>query len=517
MGQQIKAKIARLLVAISTGVYEKEEALRLALLAALAGESLFLLGPPGVAKSLIARRLKFAFRQGRSFEYLMSRFSTPDEIFGPVSIKKLKEEDKYERLTDRYLPGASIVFLDEIWKAGPAIQNALLTVLNERVYRNGEQEVRVHVRGIVAASNELPTPGEGLEALWDRFLVRYLISEIQAAGLFVEMITDTTDLYADPVADADKIDEAELTAWGAAIDQVQLPAEVINTLQLIKAGVEQHDQDAGATPLRVYDRRWKKMVRLLRTSAYLNERDAVNLMDCFLVAHCLWSQPDQRETVQELVAGVIRRHGYTLALNLGPLQREIGELADEVERETRIRHVQLTDALQAVDRDYYEILNVEQYFDGSRLRRQDYERLAIDEETTLNLYDTAGQLTNRVRAQKGRDPHTLRINHNARPYDFHLRTAKQEKTEVIYKVPHPLLQSYWQERIEKLQTYIATQQAGLTTDAPDALHHLRGHLFVPDALAEVVEANVKDVSRRLGQLTLQLDQVRFAYEHLGEQ
>ncbi|MGB3617152.1 MAG: AAA family ATPase, partial [Catalinimonas sp.] len=440
MQQGIKAKVRRLLAGISEGVYEKEEAIRLALLAAVAGESLFLLGPPGVAKSLIARKLKYAFRDGRSFEYLMSRFSTPDEIFGPVSIKKLKEEDKYERLTDKYLPGANVVFLDEIWKAGPAIQNALLTVLNERVYRNGEQEVRVQVRAVLAASNELPTPGEGLDALWDRFLVRYLIREIQAAGLFVEMITDTNDLYADTVADADKIGEEELRAWLEGIDAVAVPAEVVNTLQLIKVRVEQHDAAGEGTPFRVYDRRWKKMVRLLRTSAFLNERAACNLMDCFLLAHCLWNHPDQIEIAQEIVAEVIRKHGYTLALNLSSLRQEVRDLEREVDDETRIKNVKLIDQLEAVDRDYYELLNVEQYFDGPRVRRQEYDRLAVDEESTINLFDENGQLTNRVRAQKGKDPHTIVVTYNSRPYEFRLRTAKQEKTEVIYKQPHPLLQ-----------------------------------------------------------------------------
>ena len=172
----ITQRIKNLLQQLNERVYEKEHVIALSLLSAIAGESIFLLGPPGVAKSMVARRLKLAFMDACAFEYLMSRFSTPDEIFGPVSISKLKDEDTYERRVDGYLPTADVVFLDEIWKAGPAIQNALLTVINEKIYRNGQYSIRVPLKGLIAASNELPSIGQGLEALWDRFLVRLMVT-----------------------------------------------------------------------------------------------------------------------------------------------------------------------------------------------------------------------------------------------------------------------------------------------------------------------------------------------------
>ena len=123
---------------MNRGIYEKETEISLSLLAALAGESIILLGPPGVAKSMVARRLKMAFRKAASFEYLMSRFSTPDEIFGPVSISRLKSSDAYVRSTEGYLPTADVVFLDEagqLQKAWIDAINACVRGTNALPYR----------------------------------------------------------------------------------------------------------------------------------------------------------------------------------------------------------------------------------------------------------------------------------------------------------------------------------------------------------------------------------------------
>ena len=181
-------QLKQLMKVLSQGVFEKEHVLAMALLSAIAGESIFLLGPPGTAKSLVARRLKLAFKDGNAFEYLMSRFSTPDEIFGPVSISLLKNEDRYERVVDGFLPTATIVFLDEIWKAGPSIQNALLTAINERIFQNGRNTLNLPMKALIAASNELPAEDEGLEALWDRFLVRMVSNCIKSESTFFKMI-----------------------------------------------------------------------------------------------------------------------------------------------------------------------------------------------------------------------------------------------------------------------------------------------------------------------------------------
>lgn len=508
-------RIRRIIGRLQEGLYEKEEAIRLALLSAVAGESLFLLGPPGVAKSLIARKLKFAFHGGQSFEYLMNRFSTPDEIFGPVSIRKLKDEDKYERLTDKYLPGASVVFLDEIWKAGPAIQNALLTILNEKIYRNGEQEVRVPIKAIIAASNELPGSGENLNALWDRFLMRYLITEIRQSGNFVSMIVDTADVYEDTVSAELKITETELAQWDQAINLTEVSAEVLNVIQVIKYKVAQHDEQHTGNAFSVYDRRWKKIIRLLRTAAFLNERPKVDLMDCFLIPHCLWNRPEQLETAQEIVAETVRKHGYSIALHLTPLKQEIRELEAEVRQETQIPNVVLVDKPRPVDKEYYEILNINQYFDGNRLKRGEFDRLGIDEETTINLYDASGNLTNRLKARKPEDnPNAVLINTNARTYTFNLATDKAEKTEYIFKKPHPVVASYWNARVAQLQTFISEQQQTVQQNMPEELQQLRNNVFVEADFGEIVETNLRESIDTLASVSLQVEKVKHLYDSI---
>lgn len=292
--KDIREHITLLLKYMSEGIFEKENILAMALLCAVAGESIFLLGPPGTAKSLVAQRLKLIFKEAKSFEYLMSRFSTPDEIFGPVSISKLKNEDKYERITDGYLPDCKIVFLDEIWKAGPAIQNALLTVINERIYKNGSQTLFLPIKAFIAASNELPAENQGLEALWDRFLVRMVSNCISDERTFFKMIRQ--DRLPEVVIPEELlITDDTLKLWESAITHITIPDEVCSIVSNIRKLLKDEERKLEhITTLDFYvsDRRWKKLFHLMRASAWLNGRNAIDETDCILLIHCLWNKTE---------------------------------------------------------------------------------------------------------------------------------------------------------------------------------------------------------------------------------
>ena len=376
-------RLHTLIEQLAAHLYEKKQVLSLALLAALAGESIFLLGPPGVAKSMIARRLKLAFVGAHSFEYLMSRFSTPDELFGPVSITRLKENDTYERIIDGYLPTADVVFLDEIWKAGPAIQNTLLTLLNEKIYRNGKTEVKVPLKGFIAASNELPAVGQGLEALWDRFLIRTLVTGIEDMGFFDQMISCTEE--EEPLLPKSlPVTAKEYEQWGKEAQKVGIHYSIFEVIHHLRESLEDYNQrlenDGGGLPaIYVSDRRWKKWVKILRMSAYLNGSDTIHLSDCFLLQYGLWSEVDQMDWVNEAVLKAILKGTEQYLLNVKGVEDDLKELREKLSTHCHL-HESADPGLMLVDTYYYQI-------EGARMRERllifasDYQQL--DQEGTL--------------------------------------------------------------------------------------------------------------------------------------
>lgn len=289
--QDATDRIRHIRDALTGGLVERDLAIRLALLAILAGEHLLLIGPPGTAKSLVARRLHLAFTDASYFERLLTRFSVPEELFGPLSIKGL-EEDRYERLTESYLPTASIAFLDEIFKANSAILNALLTLLNEREFDNGATRVATPLMAVVGASNELPESAE-LDALFDRFLLRLHVGPVTKQG-FRDLLRVADDTPPD-VPDDVKLTRRDLEELQEAAAKVDMPESVMDLLCDLREWC--HSED-----IFVSDRRWRKVVKLLQASALTNGRDAVSIWDCWLLQHCLWSNADERKRIYDWYA-----------------------------------------------------------------------------------------------------------------------------------------------------------------------------------------------------------------------
>ncbi|WP_375320509.1 ATPase RavA domain-containing protein [Aliivibrio logei] len=340
----LSERIQKLTTALSDGVYEREDTMRLCLLAALAGESVFLLGPPGIAKSLIAKRLIKAFDNSSYFEYLMTRFSTPEEVFGPLSIQELKDNGKYVRLTEGYLPNAQVVFLDEIWKAGPAILNTLLTVVNEKTFKNGSEILPVPMRLLISASNELPDEDSGLDALYDRMLVRVFVNRIQNKNNFKSMLMTGTiqETEVDPSL---VVTDTEYHQWQKEFDGLTLSEEVFEKLFELKSMLEKHNSSYD-DDLYVSDRRWKKSVKLLKASAFFSGRDEINPMDLLLLQDCLWTTPENREQVRDSIRKFASEKAFdqkNVSMNIEMIQADVIEMEAAILVEQSINfHIEAT-------------------------------------------------------------------------------------------------------------------------------------------------------------------------------
>lgn len=509
----VKPKITALLERLNDGVYEKEEVIALSLLSSVAGESIFLLGAPGVAKSLVARRLKYAFKGGSSFEYLMNRFSTPDEIFGPVSISQLKDNDKYERIITNYLPTATVVFLDEIWKAGPSIQNALLTVLNEKIYRNGDREIQVPMKALISASNELPGKGDGLEALWDRFLVRLVVEGIKDNQRFNDMISKKLHSYSDSVGDVLKISDDEYRIWSKSIDEINIPENVFNVIHVIRNYIGQHNQkeENNENPIYISDRRWRKTVRLLRTSAFLNDRNAVDLMDCFLIKACIWNEPEQIPAVSQFVCDAIQKHGYKLSMNLSQIAEELKAFEDDVKTETSfLKEVYFEEPI-VVEKDYYKISG---FHNDARILITDYDKLT---KSDISIYLSVKYHSYRqdqwYSVRKGKKKHHIQIDNT----EYSIQTSSKTGQKTATKKPHPSVIKDWDKKVARVLTQTNNLKSQIDHYKKSDLKHIRVNLFVNPVYAEFVESNLDNLSREIEKQEIEVKRIQHYYENIEDQ
>jgi MoxR-like ATPase len=289
--------------------------------------------------------------QAKYFEYLLTRFTEPNEIFGPVDIAAFRD-GVYRRNTAGMLPEAELVFLDEVFKSNSAILNALLTLLNERKYTSGGQIIKCPLISVFAASNEVPGD-ETLNAVFDRFLLRvrsdnldaYHFGELLLRGIQHEVRQMRGDRLS-PIVDAKELISLGREFGGRMnFSDAFLSAYKGLVFQIRAEGVS------------LSDRRVVKMLKLFAASAFLDGRPTPDASDFFVLKH-IWNNQDQAAILEGIVQPVLeaffrehpdRRRVGALGVGVEALAAEIDRIRQLLTGGTALGDVQLFSQLKALN------------------------------------------------------------------------------------------------------------------------------------------------------------------------
>jgi MoxR-like ATPase len=297
--------------AAGRGLVEREVLIELLALAAIAGEHVLVVGPPGTAKSAAVRRVARALG-GKYFEYLLGRFTEPSEIFGPIDLRKLREGVVHTE-TSGMLPEAELAFLDEVFRGSTAILNTLLGILNERVFRRGHTTLRVPLRLCVGATNELPDD-PSLVAFADRFLVRCFVDPVGDPSL-EQLLAEGWQLDDEiaPIADVGLVDRLGRACRAVEMGPVRLPlAAAVRRLR--------------SHGISMSDRRLVQAQRLVAAAAVLAERTSATRADLWPIIYAIPTREEQNEAREQLRDELAESDNPSLAAasedaSLGPLAR----------------------------------------------------------------------------------------------------------------------------------------------------------------------------------------------------
>jgi MoxR-like ATPase len=327
VSQQIVQQLRSIARSLESQFLGKQETIRLMVLSVLAGEHIALVGPPGTAKSALVRTFSRLI-DAKYFEYLLTRFTEPNELFGPVDIPAFRQ-GTYRRRTEGMMPEAEVVFLDEIFKSNSAILNALLTVLNERKFNNGGTVVDVPLLSVFGASNEVPQD-ESLGAIFDRFLLRVRSDHLDAyhfQDLVLRGVQQEIQRFANNPPPRPMLTSEDLrNARTEIANRMRLSDELLASYKSLVLSIR-------AEGVSLSDRRVVKLVKLLAASAYFDGRPQADASDLFILKH-VWNTVEQAEILEGIVAPILEAHfkAHPESRRAGGMEVGLDALLAEVQR-----------------------------------------------------------------------------------------------------------------------------------------------------------------------------------------
>lgn len=298
---------------MNEAVFERRQENHTAILSIIARKHHFQLGAPGTAKSYLVTELFKRIGgtdQGDLFRYLLTKFTSPDEIYGPPDLPLFREQGIFVRKTEGRLPAAIIAFMDEIFKGSSSILNSNLTIMNERLFDNGpNRDPSVPLVSMFGASNELPQ-GEELSAMWDRLHFRHFVQPLQETSNFMRMLAIPPNQTVEPIITLDDLYKAHALA-----DAVVIPNEVLEALKGLRT-------DLAKEGIEPSERRWRECMGIIRAEAFFNGNEVAEVNDMRPLMHVLWGTDISTDNIK-----LVRKYVLELA---NPIDRKASELLEAV-------------------------------------------------------------------------------------------------------------------------------------------------------------------------------------------
>jgi MoxR-like ATPase len=323
-GVQTAVRLRSIAGELAEAYFERDDVIRAVLVALLAGQHSLILGPPGTAKSQLARDLTGRITDARYWEILLSKFTSPTRMFGPIDVGALSKGE-YRQVFEGRATTAHIAFVDEIFKCSVAALNETLALLNERLYHpeSGGEPIVCPLISAITASNELPT-GEDAGAIYDRLLVRLEVGYLADPSNFAALVRSAVAAPAPAARTTVGLAEVQ-HAVQHLVPAVVVGDPVIDAICTLRATLRRKELVSS-------DRRWRQAVRLLQASAWLDGRPEVGENDLEILTHVLWDSPAQKPTVEREVLQLINpdaREALDLAAAIDELEAALDAKAGQ--------------------------------------------------------------------------------------------------------------------------------------------------------------------------------------------